>query len=200
MQNLLSYRVASNAAMDLFYSLRKKILRTLILKTMKQLMVGTQSNLQFRPLSSFVLPGILLFLASVINAQEINPALPVVDDDKIYVIANQQVELVQISTGSLRSIFAMRKRTWPSGETVKVFVLADNNPTHVRFTKELLHTFPYNLRRIWDRRVFSGIGQYPTLLSSESEMMEKIASTTNAIGYIQGKFISDDVKLLVVKK
>jgi ABC-type phosphate transport system substrate-binding protein len=188
--------------MILIYFLRKKFPCASHKRTEKYAMVDTQFIQQARKLVAFAFSGILLFLASLASAQEIDvaPSESLIEHDTIYIIANSQVDLDSISTGSLRSIFAMRRRNWPSGETVKVFVLADNNPTHVRFTKELLHTFPYNLRRIWDRRVFSGIGQYPTLLSSESEMMEKIASTTNAIGYIQGKYISDDVKLLVVKK
>lgn len=100
------------------------------------------------------------------------------------VIANVQVETKQLSKTTARSIFAMRVHQWPDGTPIKVFVLQDQNPTHNEFCKSILGMFPYQLRRIWDRQVFSGTGSAPVVVKSEQEMLNAVASTEGAIGYI----------------
>ena len=100
------------------------------------------------------------------------------------VIANVQVETKQLSKTTARSIFAMRVHQWPDGTPIKVFVLQDQNPTHNEFCKSILGMFPYQLRRIWDRQVFSGTGAAPVVVNSEQEMLNAVASTEGAIGYI----------------
>ncbi|HIC47998.1 MAG TPA: hypothetical protein EYM37_07610 [Methylophaga aminisulfidivorans] len=100
------------------------------------------------------------------------------------VIANVQVETKQLSKTTARSIFAMRVHQWSDGTPIKVFVLQDQNPTHNEFCKSILGMFPYQLRRIWDRQVFSGTGAAPVVVNSEQEMLNAVASTEGAIGYI----------------
>lgn len=100
------------------------------------------------------------------------------------VIANSQVETKQLSKTSARSIFAMRVHEWPDGTPITVYVLQDQHPTHSQFCKSVLGMFPYQLRRIWDRQVFSGTGTAPIVVNSEQEMLNAIATTKGAIGYI----------------
>jgi hypothetical protein len=82
-----------------------------------------------------------------------------------------------------RLFFTMRLAQWPNRSPVTVFVLPDDDPLHSRFTKSLLGLFPYQLRRVWDRQVFSGTGQAPTTVANEREMIDRVASTPGALGY-----------------
>jgi len=102
----------------------------------------------------------------------------------------------QLSRTSLRAIFAMRVPQWPDGSPVRVFVLKDEHPLHVRFCKSVLGMFPYQLRKIWDRQVFSGTGIEPTVVDSEQEMLIRIAETKGAIGYVEHDTIDNRVKAL----
>ena len=43
--------------------------------------------------------------------------------------------------------------------------------------------FPYQLRNVWDRLVFSGAGQSPHVVNTLEEMYEQVSSTPGAIGY-----------------
>tara|TARA_R110002049_G_scaffold269759_1_gene446679 strand:- start:3995 stop:4282 length:288 start_codon:yes stop_codon:yes gene_type:complete len=78
----------------------------------------------------------------------------------------------------------MRTTEWPDGSAVQVFVLEDKNNIHIAFCKEILGMFPYQLRRVWDRQVFSGTGTAPTTVKTEEEMRARVAETQGAIGYI----------------
>lgn len=89
----------------------------------------------------------------------------------------------------------MRQRFWPDGEKIHVFVLADNNDLHRQFTKTKLNMFPHQFRRIWDRLIFSGTGQAPTIVKSVTEMKEKISITPGAIGYLEGKPVDINIRI-----
>lgn len=89
-----------------------------------------------------------------------------------------------IDASQLRTIYTMRLRQWPDGQGLRVFTLPDNHPAHVRFAEQSLRILPHLLRRSWDRLVFSGTGQAPSEVASEAEMIERVASTPGAIGYV----------------
>ncbi len=106
-------------------------------------------------------------------------------DDSVALIAHPNVRAVSLHPNSARAIFAMRQRTWPDGQAANVFVLPDDDPLHARFSKELLNVFPHQLKMAWDRAVFSGTGQAPGRVSTQSEMLERVATTPGAIGYVE---------------
>ncbi|HLP81219.1 MAG TPA: hypothetical protein VK141_04380 [Nitrosomonas sp.] len=105
----------------------------------------------------------------------------------------------EISHNSLRSIFSMRQKTWPDGTKIRVFVLPDDDQLHEIVSKEKLNVFPYQLRSMWDRLVFSGTGQAPIKVNSVEEMLTKVASTPGAIGYLWRAKIDDTVNVLQIK-
>lgn len=116
-------------------------------------------------------------------------------------ISNAQVLIVnsanidtELSLNSVRSIFAMRTHQWSDGTPIKVFVLEDNNDSHTAFCKEILKVFPYQLRRIWDKQIFSGTGTAPVTVKSIQEMRERVANTIGAIGYLREEQLTDAIK------
>jgi len=113
------------------------------------------------------------------------------------IVVNVSVPEYKVSLNKTRAIFTMRQRFWPNGEKIKVFTLADEHPLHQVFTKTNLHMFPHQLRRVWDRIVFSGIGRVPIVVSGEEEMLEKVANTPNAIGYLSNEFKNEKVRLFI---
>jgi hypothetical protein len=104
-----------------------------------------------------------------------------------------------LSKSSLRAIFGMRLYTWPDGTPIHVFVLPDEAPLHIAFSKEKLNVFPYQLRAAWDRLVFSGTGQAPQTVSSLEEMLVKVSSTPGAIGYLTRSRIDGSVNVLQIR-
>lgn len=103
---------------------------------------------------------------------------------EVAIIANKDVVEKSLSKRDLRAIFSMKKKRWKNGREISVFVLADKHPLHSSFTKEVLKTYPYHLRKIWDRQVYSGTGSAPVQLTSEQEMIERVKKTPDSIGYI----------------
>jgi hypothetical protein len=139
-------------------------------------------------------PGQAIFLALlslrrtiVLFAVMLLPTMTLqADDSKIHLLDFSK-NAKQLTTEKVREIFFMRLSTWPDGTPIHVFVLPDNHPLHIRFAKEVLGVYPFQLRSAWDRLVFSGTGVAPTTVESEEEMRARIESTPGSIGYTDKK-------------
>ena len=118
--------------------------------------------------------------------------------EALEIVVNRDVSTNQLSHGELQAIFTMRVRAWSDGQPIRVFVLGDNAPEQIEFSKKLLDIFPYQLRRYWDRLVFSGTGQAPIELASPGEMYNRVASTPGAIGYLPTEHIGNQVRIIKV--
>lgn len=115
------------------------------------------------------------------------------------VIVNPEVPTTNLGANALRAIFGMRLRAWPDGSAARVYVLKDDSQTHVQFAKQQLSIFPHQLRRAWDRLVYSGTGQAPRTVDSEAEMIAQVASTPGAIGYVSEEMVNDNVRVVDIR-
>lgn len=114
-------------------------------------------------------------------------------------IAHADAGVETLTANEARLLFTMRRKTWPNGTPVRVFVLPDDHQLHGRISKELLGLYPYQLRRVWDRQLFSGTGQAPVTLATEQEMLDRIASTPGAIGYSNRPITNPNIRALEVR-
>lgn len=115
------------------------------------------------------------------------------------IIINRDVSIEYLSNNAVRAIFGMRLRTWPDKTPIKVFVLGDRDPAHANFTKQVLSIFPHQLRRAWDRQVFSGTAQAPNEVRSIEAMLSAVSSTPGAIGYLPAGLVDDNVRVVEVQ-
>ena len=119
------------------------------------------------------------------------------ESGSVVVVVNPQSASTDVlSSAQLRRIFTMRQSSWPNGKPIKVFVLHKSDAIHDAFTKSVLQLFPYQLERVWNKLVFSGLADKPTEVDSASQMAEAIASHVNAIGYLPVELVGN---LKVVK-
>ncbi len=124
-------------------------------------------------------------------------ALPSVAEPVL--IANPSVPAAYLDGNAARLLFSMRRAQWEDGTPVRVYVLDDRDPLHVRFCREVLKLYPRQLRRVWDRQTFSGTGQAPDIIDSVEEMRDKVAEEPGAIGYLPRELVDDRVKILEVQ-
>jgi ABC-type phosphate transport system substrate-binding protein len=115
------------------------------------------------------------------------------------VIVHPDVAVSAIDRTRARLIFTMRVNQWRDKQPVTVFVLPDDAALHQAFAKSALQVYPYQLRRTWDRQVFSGTGQAPLQVADEREMVERVRETAGAIGYISDRPAAPGVKVIEVE-
>ncbi len=114
-------------------------------------------------------------------------------------IVHRDIPQPRLTQNEARLYFTLRLQNWPTGQRVKVFVLADDHELHRAFAKQVLGLFPYQLRSIWDRQVFSGTGQAPITVADEAEMLRVVATTPGAIGYLRSPPADPRVRSLEVQ-
>ena len=117
----------------------------------------------------------------------------------VEVVSNKAVNTQTLSLSTLRAIFSMRMTQWPDGSPIRVFVLGEKDPLHAEFTKKRLGVFPHQLRRAWNRQIYSGTGQAPSKLDTEAEMRGLIAATPGAIGYLSQDQIDEHVQTIEIQ-
>jgi len=113
-------------------------------------------------------------------------------------IAHRGDSRVQIERKTLRAAFGMTLQVWPDGRPVTVFVFHDEAPMHQQFCRKVLGVLPYTLRRNWDRLLFSGAAQAPITVDTPQEMLQRVAATPGAIGYIEKELSNDSVSLVEI--
>ena len=125
---------------------------------------------------------------------------PSIYAEDVVVVVNKETHTTSpISRHVLSAIFGMRLTTWSDGMAIKVYVLPDENHIHSLFCKQVLHIFPHQLRSAWDRLVYSGTGQSPDVLSSESDMRARLKNTPGSIGYLTKETLDDSLTILPVE-
>lgn len=119
--------------------------------------------------------------------------------DSVYPIINPDNLQHSISKNGISAIFYMRLRRWNDGSPITVYVLQDDDPLHKKFCKQRLNVFPDQIRKAWDKLVFSGTGQAPMLLENKEEMLKKVSETRGAVGYLSGKDLTANVEILEIE-
>jgi hypothetical protein len=114
------------------------------------------------------------------------------------VVVNKSVS-AYYSKADIRAIFIMQKRQWPNNRQIKVYTLPDNSQIHKDFAINILNMLPYQIRKIWDRMTFSGTGVAPIELESEQDMIDKIATTPDSIGYLKSRPDNDSIRSFEVQ-
>ena len=120
--------------------------------------------------------------------------------DSIVVVSHDSVPVAQLSLKELRAVFTMKQTVWPNGESIKVFVLENDNKLHKQFCMEVLGAFPRQLESVWYRLVYSGTGRAPFKVESEEALLESVSNTPGAIGYINAEQMNEDVELIKIIK
>jgi hypothetical protein len=111
-------------------------------------------------------------------------AMPAAADGPPAPYISQERASTDLSQEQLREIFFVRRSKWRDGTPIRVFVLPDDHPLHIRFAKEILGVYPYQLRSAWDRMLFAGTGVPPTVVNGLEDMRRRVEETRGAIGYL----------------
>lgn len=132
---------------------------------------------------TFVLSSALVMLCNFVIGQD------------VVIVANKGSSISQISLSQVREIFTgTRSRFNDGGRAIPV--LLKGGPVHEVFLHHYLGDSPEEFRVRWRKAVFTGQGAMPREFVSEAAMLEYIAVTPGAIGYVSRVINPDAVKIL----
>lgn len=114
---------------------------------------------------------------------------------QVAVIANKSAGVSSATASTVADIYTLSTKEWKDGSAVVVFDLKTEGATRTKFY-EFIGKSPIELKKVWMRTQLSGEGKAPSVVGSEEEMVQKVASTPGAIGFVSASKVSGDVKLL----
>ena len=127
---------------------------------------------------------VLLALAGATGAQA-----------QVAVVAHKTVPVDAIDTRTLLDIYSLEETKWDDGSRIVLFDLKGKNDLKQTFYTSLGRR-PDEMKRVWLRIILSGEGRSPTLLTSTDEVLDKVAATPGAIGYVPLALVTDEVKVI----
>jgi competence protein ComGC len=112
---------------------------------------------------------------------------------QIALIANKGVELSVTSVTTVTDIYTLESQKSANGKKLILFDL--KTELNEKFYSAIGKTST-ELKKNWMKKQLSGDGKAPVALDSEDEMLLKVASTPEAVGYIPKQKVTDAVKVL----
>jgi len=117
----------------------------------------------------------------------------------VVLVANQDVKIAQIGDADLRAIFTGTKTKFADGSHA-VPVTLKGGPAHEVFLRNHIGESPDEFRAQWRKAVFTGQGAMPKTFDSEAALLEYVAVTPGAVGYVSRISSQDKVKRLAAVK
>ena len=115
----------------------------------------------------------------------------------VIIVANRQVSISTISEAQLHDIFTGARTRFGDGTRV-LPVLLKGGPAHEVFVHRHLGETTDEFRVRWRKAVFTGQGSMPKECPTEAALLEYVAATPGAIGYVSRVPDRDMVKVLKV--
>ena len=127
---------------------------------------------------------------AVTFAQATMPVGGLEDELQVVVIANNGAPDGTMTRAALQKIFLGKSTKWSNGKTVR-FVNLKSGRVHGEFTKKYTGKTASQYRNYWRKRVFTGKGRMPKTFTSERKLLEYVARTPGAVGYVSKKTAED---------
>ncbi len=115
----------------------------------------------------------------------------------IVLISNNTVITDSVTKDQVKKIFLGDMTKWSEGTSIK-FVIMNKSDVHKEFVKQYTRKSTSQFQRYWKHQVFTGKGSIPKSFNTESELIDYVAKTEGAIGYVSSKPTNDSIKVIII--
>jgi hypothetical protein len=116
----------------------------------------------------------------------------------VIVVANQDVTISEVTDTELRDLFTGSRTRFHDGSRA-VPALLKGGPAHEVFLHHYIGGTSDSFRANWRKAVFTGQGAAPKEFASEAALLQYIAVTAGAMGYVSHLGTGEKVKVLLVR-
>jgi ABC-type phosphate transport system substrate-binding protein len=102
---------------------------------------------------------------------------------EILIITNPDTELPALKKKDVKDIFTGKRTRW-NGSGKIIIVTLEDSEVHREFVQQFVNKTPSQFKNYWRQKVFTGEGMIPKTFKDESSLIDFIASTKGAVGYI----------------
>jgi ABC-type phosphate transport system substrate-binding protein len=121
--------------------------------------------------------------------------LEVKNNAQVVIIANKNLPVKSIDKNSLVNLYTLQSNELDA-QKVKLFYSNTENEA-VKKLLEMIGKSGTELKKIWLKAKLTGNGNPPENSFSDEDMVQKVASTPNAIGFVSLKSVNSSVKIIM---
>jgi ABC-type phosphate transport system substrate-binding protein len=116
----------------------------------------------------------------------------------VAVIANRGVPVASLTKAQIQDIFTGNLTKWDNGKKI-TFIVLTGGAAHESFLSDYVGKTPAQFQAYWKKQVFTGAGTAPKSGKDEKEILDFVAKTDGAIGYVPSSAVDSSVKAVSVK-
>ncbi len=116
----------------------------------------------------------------------------------VVVIANPSVAADSVGINNLRDYYLGNATSWTDGKPVRP-ALPAAGPVLTEFLKTCVKKTPGHFSLLWKKAVFTGTGTPPAEFATDADLIEFVAKTPGALGFVAAETPVHGVKILQVK-
>ncbi len=117
--------------------------------------------------------------------------------EKIAIIAHAGLAVDSVDADFITKAYTLTFQRWEDGSKITVFNYKDDTDIKTRFYA-YIDQKPAALRKVWLRYQLTGEGRPPRAVKNEKAMLDKVAETEGAIGYVALERVTEDVKIITI--
>ena len=133
---------------------------------------------------------LMLTVSILILSQSISAA--------VSIIAHPDLPQNKVSSSMIRKIYLGKTSKWEDGSSIFPTIL-NGGKNHKLFLKKYTRKSPLQFNTFWKRSIFTGKGQPFKKCTSDSEVVEFIATHPGSIGYIDSESSHEGTEVLNIK-
>ena len=116
----------------------------------------------------------------------------------ILIIAHKDVPETTLSQKDMQEIFLGKRVKWKDNSKIHPATVKDPE-LHKAFLKQYVKTSPAKWKAHWKRMVFTGTGRSPKQFDTQEKILEYVANTAGAIGYVDSETSTENVNVIEIK-
>jgi len=118
----------------------------------------------------------------------------------VAVIGNPDLSVNSITAAQAADIFLGKMTKLADGTAVTVIEHKDGDPVKDEFYDKVVGKNASQLKAYWAKLVFTGEGVPPKGYAGDKAVLQRVASTPGAIGYVSDGSVDKSVKVLLEQK
>ncbi|MBL1275414.1 MAG: hypothetical protein COB30_004955 [Ectothiorhodospiraceae bacterium] len=119
---------------------------------------------------------------------------------EVVIIGNKSLAVESVTLKQAKKLWLKKSLKLPGTGKVKLVDQFKANATYTEFYRKIVKKKPSQLKAYWAKVTFTGKAFPPEQMADDASVIDWVANTSNAMGYVDGSAVNDSVKRLLTVK
>jgi ABC-type phosphate transport system substrate-binding protein len=115
--------------------------------------------------------------------------------DGVVVVTNKGVAAGVVKAEMIKKIYSGHVTKWPDNQAIIVSVM-EGSDAHKEFLKTYVNKSDAQFSSTWKKMMFTGQASYPKNFNNAQSLVDFVAKTPGAIGYVDAEAKTDEVNVV----